>query len=339
MGRKTALIRDQYQVLSIAEGFFAAQVVFALVELGVFGAIGDGSLSADEVATATDTDRAAMARLLAGGVVAGVIVAEDGDRFRLPPFCRAVLASEDDAGYLGNWIANMEYLQRSLTGLADAVRSGTRGVDLQGDLSPDGDKSRSFILAMHDFAALRGIELGRYLDTSAYRSMLDIGCGPGTYSFALGEANPAMALNLMDLPAVLDVAREVQGRFALSNDVRYLPGDARTDAITGQHDLVLLSNFLHMLGPAESRSLIARLFDHVNPGGSVVIQGQFLDDTRTGPRWPVLMDLTLLSMTPHGLNHTAGDAAAWLEEAGYTDIQVEPMSMMNANTFVRGVRP
>jgi SAM-dependent methyltransferase len=256
----------------------------------------------------------------------------------MPAFCRSVLVGEDAEGYLGNWITNLEYLQRSLTGLAGAVRSGTRVVNLQDDLGPDGDKSRSFILAMHDFAVLRGIELGRYLDTSAYRSMLDIGCGPGTYSFALGEQNPQLALHLMDLPDVLEVAREVAGRFTLAGGVTYLPGDARFDAITGTHDLVLLSNFLHMLGPDESRSLLKRLVEHVNPGGSVVIQGQFLDDGRIGPRWPVLMDLTLLSMTPVGQNHTAADAVEWLEEAGYTDVAVQTMGMMNANTFVRGVK-
>ncbi len=250
-----------------------------------------------------------------------------------------MLVRSGDRGYLGNWIANLEYLQRSLMGLADAVRSGERAVDLEGDLGPAGDKSRSFILAMHDFASLRGAELVRYLDTTGCRSLLDIGCGPGTYSFMLGEANPDLKLYLMDLPEVLNVAREVQGRFALATEVHYLPGDARTDEIQGRHDLVLLSNVLHMLGPEESQAVLQRLVEHVEPGGSVVIQGQFLDEGRTGPRWPVFMDLTLLSMTSAGRNHTPGDAERWLRECGLIDIVVEPMSMMNANTYVRGFKP
>jgi SAM-dependent methyltransferase len=338
MAREQGLIRDQIQVLAIAEGFFGAQVLFAMVELGVFEAIGDGEHTAEEVATATGDDPGAMARLLAGGAVAGLLRTDDGIRFRTASFCRSVLARPGDRGYLGNWITNMEYLQRSLTGLADAVRSGERVIDLEDDLEATGDRSRNFILAMHDFAALRGVELGRCLDTAGCASMLDVGCGPGTYSFVLGETNPGLELHLMDLPEVLTVAREVQGRYTLAGEVHYLPGDARTDEIPGTYDLVLLSNFLHMLGPADSRALLQRLVEHVEPNGSVVIQGQFLDERRTGPRWPVFMDLTLLSMTETGRNHTTGDAEAWLKEAGFTDIVVEPMSMMNANTYVRGFK-
>ena len=161
---------------------------------------------------------------------------------------------------------------------------------------------------MHDYASLRGRELARFLDTSGCTSLLDVGCGPGTYAFHLGMANPALELHLLDLPGVLAVAEDVQRTFPLENPVHYVPADLRHDPIPGAYDVVLMSNVLHMLGENNSRRLIRQLYDVVKPNGSLVVQAQFMRDDRLGGRWPVLLDLLQLCITDDGRNHAASDA-------------------------------
>jgi SAM-dependent methyltransferase len=191
---------------------------------------------------------------------------------------------------------------------------------------------------MHNYAALRGRELARFLDTSGAQSLLDLGCGPGTYAFHLGSANPDLDLYLLDSPGVLDVAREVQGRFDLRNDVHYLPLDVTREEIPGSYDIVLVSNTLHMLGEANSRALIQRLHDHVNEGGSLVIQAQFLKDDHLGGRWPVFLDLIQMCITEHGRNHSVAETRQWMADAGFRDIEYQPMGLANTNSFLRGFR-
>ncbi len=168
--------------------------------------------------------------------------------------------------------------------------------------------------------------------------MLDLGCGPGTYAFHLGMQNPNLQLYLLDLPGVLEVAKEVRTRYPNKNEVYYLPLDAVKDEIPGSYDIILVSNTLHMLGEQASRNLTKRLYCSINPGGSLVIQAQYMQDNRLGGRWPILLDLIQLCITSEGRNHSIGETSRWLEEAGFRDIEFCPMTLLNTNSFLRGYK-
>ena len=123
--------------------------------------------------------------------------------------------------------------------------------------------------------------------------------------------------------------------FKISKPVTYMGLDLRNNDIEGAFNIVLVSNTLHMLGEAESRRQLSRLLPHVTQGGSLVIQAQFLNDDRLGPRWPALLDLIQLCITESGRNHTVGETKAWLEDAGFTDVEYCPMTLTNTNSFLR----
>ena len=170
------------------------------------------------------------------------------------------------------------------------------------------------------------------------QDILDLGCGPGTYAFYLGMQNPALELFLLDVPEVLKTAREVEGRYSLSNKTNYLPIDAMASEVPGTYDMVLVSNTLHMLGEEGSRNLLKRLYKSVNPGGSIVIQAQYLRDDRLGGRWPIMLDLLQLCNTSKGRNHTAEETKRWLEEAGFSNVEYRRMSIYNTNSFLRAYK-
>ena len=194
---------------------------------------------------------------------------------------------------------------------------------------------RTFAKAMHNGSLMGARELAGYLDTSSVRTLLDLGCGPGTYGFALAEANPALQLHSADLPEVLEVAREISASFHLGTPVTYHAVDLRTEMVGGTFDLILVSNTLHMLGEKNSRALLSTLYSLVNPGGSIVVQANFLDEDRLGPRWPALLDLIQLCITESGRNHTVGETLAWLVEAGFTDGHHVAMSEDNLGSYVQ----
>jgi SAM-dependent methyltransferase len=331
-----SVARDQIAVLSVAEGFFQSSVLFALLKLRVFERIGDGDKTVQELATELGARPETLARLLKAGAVLKLLESQDGVAYRLAPMCCSVLLPSADENYLGNWIRNLDYFRLALSTLDEAVLNSGPTVDPSAHLGSDQDRTREFTLAMHNYASLRGKELARYLSTAGCKSLLDVGCGPGTYAFHLGMRNPQLRLYLLDSSGVLEVAKEVQARYPLENEVHYLPADALRDEIPGSYDLVLVSNTLHMLGEQASRALIRRLHKSVNPGGSLVIQAQFLRDDRGGERWPVLLDLIQLCITSAGRNHSVQETRRWLEEAGFVNIQFCAMTMLNTNSFVRG---
>ncbi len=330
--------RDQIEILSIAEGFFQSSVLFALLKLRIFEYIGEGSKRVDELAPILGVQSETLTRLLNAGVVLKILQSEDGLSYRLAPSSCSVLLPSAGENYLGNWIRNLDLFRLALSKLEEAVLKSRPVVDPSTYLGEDEGQVREFTLAMHNYALLRGKELARFLDTSKCKTLLDLGCGPGTYAFHLGMVNPNLQLYLLDLPAVLKVTKEVESRFSIQNEVRYLPLDAIKDKIPGTYDIILVSNMLHMLGEKDSRNLIKRVHQSINSGGSLVVQAQYLQDDRLGGRWAILLDLIQLCTTLKGRNHTISETRRWLEEAGFFDIEFCRMTLLNTNSYLRGYR-
>jgi len=269
-----------------------------------------------------------------------LLESSDGMTYSLSATSQAVLAPSAGENYLGNWMRWLEYLRTATSRLDHTVRTGTPSIEGSAHLGGDQTETREFVLAMHNYAALRGRDLADQLDTTGCRSMLDVGCGPGTFAFHLGTKNPGMAIHLLDLPPILEVAKEVREFYDLPNEVHYHPQDALKEPIPGQYDLILVSNILQMLGERASRELLKRLFQSVRPGGSLVVQGQYMEERSVlvPQRWPVVFDLLQMTMTPEGRNHTMGETDQWLVEAGFTDVEHVTSRMFGTTSYVRGWR-
>jgi SAM-dependent methyltransferase len=258
--------------------------------------------------------------------------------YQLTPACRSVLLPSAGEQYLGNWLRLQAEFSTALAQLDQAVLRSGPTIDPAVYLGADRARTREYILAMHNYAALRGKELVHYLDTSGCKTMLDLGCGAGSYAFLLGEHDPSLKLYLADLPEVLEAAKEVRTRYLLENEVYYLPLDAATDEIPGSYDLILVSNLLYCFAEPVRSQLLERLYHALNPGGSLVVQAQFLQENRLGGRWAIYVDLNLLCTTANGRNHTVEETNHWLAGAGFVNLEYCPMSVFGTNSFVRGYR-
>lgn len=332
------IIRDQIALLSIAEGFFESSILFALLKLKIFEHIGEGTKTAVELAATIGALTDTLKRLLNAGTILKLLESQDGETYSIAPSFRSLLIPSGGESYLGDWIRNMDYFRLALSKLDEAVLTSGPTVDPAAHIGSSPEETFDFTLAMHNYAALRGKELASFLDTTNARTLLDLGCGPGTYAFHLGAANSSLELYLLDLPGVLEVTKKVAERFALGNKINYLPVDVTKEDIPGEYDMVLVSNTLHMLGERASRDLIKRLHSLLSTGGSLVIQAQYLSNDRMGGRWPILLDLVQLCITTEGRNHSEAETRQWLEEAGFADIELCPMTLLNTNSYLRGYK-
>lgn len=334
LARDRKLAGKQVELLSMAQGFLASSVLFALLRLGIFDLLSGAERSIEELAAVTGGRPEHLARLLNAGVMLGLLKTTDRVSYRIPTEFQRLLVAADEPGYLGHWLRFMDSWYAPFATLDESVLQGGR----TNMYTLDAGIIRQNTLAMHNFASVRGKELTAFLDTSACRTVLDVGCGPGTYSFELGLRNPELRLHLLDLPAVLEVTREVRAQYDLANDINYIPRDLSTDDIPGTYDLVLVSNVLQAFDEEKIQLLLRQLYASVNPGGSLVVQAQFLDDDHLGPRWPIFVDLGCLCFTPGGRNHSLAETRRWLEETGFENIEQSRMSLFNANSFIRGYR-
>ena len=326
---------DIWQVINAAEGFYQSSVLITLVKLRVIEHIGHGAATADDLAGLIGTRPEPVARLLRAGVALHILDSEDGTTFSVTGPYRFMLVPGTGPMYMGDWVRNLEYFRDAMSHLDAAVRGAAPASTYLDGANANSEHIHVFAKAMHNGSLMGAYELARHLDTTGARTLLDLGCGPGTYGFALAEANPALRLHAADLPEVLTVTREIEASFRIGAPVTYHGVDLRTDMVDGTFDLVLVSNTLHMLGEENSRALLSTLYSLVNPGGSIVVQANFLDEDRLGPRWPALLDLIQLCITESGRNHTVGETLEWLAEAGFADGHHVALSDDNPGSYVQ----
>jgi 3-hydroxy-5-methyl-1-naphthoate 3-O-methyltransferase len=331
-------IQKQVAVLATAEHFFDSVVLFALFENRVFHELASGSKTFDEIRDAIGGDPRAL-RATLDAAVALKLLSLENERYGASEAMLDCLGREDSPAYLGEWIGFLRALGGPLMELGEVIRTGvapgTYFEDGEGDSAP----AKRMTAAMDAYARTRGLELVDRLDFSQTRRLLDLGCGPGTYSMAIVERHPQVRATLLDLPGPIAEARQLARSRGMSERLEFVDIDARQFKPELPFDTVLVSNVLHLVGPEDSPAVLAQCYEFLGPGGRLIVQAQFLNDDRTSPRWPTLLNLTQCVASEHGRNHTITETRRWMEQAGFRNIQHIRFSLWNVNSCLAGDRP
>ncbi len=331
-------IKAQVETLKIAERFFDSAVLFALFELGVMRALADGPRPLDELQKQVKGDEESLRALLDAAVALKVLAKKDGE-YQAPEVLIKCLGREDSPAYLGEWVAFLQALAGPMLQFSDVVRSAHRPGALFEDMSSDSLPAKRMTQAMDAYARTRGVELAEQVDFTSTKTLLDLGCGPGTYSLAIIERCPGVEATLLDLPGPIAEARRIITARGMMHRVELVSADAMKFDPGRSFDTVLVSNTLHMLGPAGSIDLLKRCYEMTSPGGRIIVQAQYLDGDRTYPRWPTLLNLIQRVATPHGRNHSIDETTNWLKAVGFVEIEYRRFSLWNVNSALIGTRP
>lgn len=140
--------------------------------------------------------------------------------------------------------------------------------------------------------------------------VLDLGGGHGRYGRVL--ADQGFDVTLFDRPHIVPLARERHG-----DALAYREGDFFSSPLGRGYDLVLLCNIVHGLGPSELDELLARIAAALEPGGLVLMQDMFLDDSGVGPLHAANFGLTMLYYTQSGQSYSTAQLGAALQQAGF----------------------
>jgi len=319
----------------LAGGYLEARVLQVAVSLGIFDALKDDGCDAPSVARAIHADLRGTELLLNALAALGLLKKESG-LFSLTPVSSTYLV-RSSPDYYGEMVLFDSSLWDFWGRLETAVRSGkpVRSPDMyQGDP----EDTRRFIYAMHSLVAARGDArvVVETLDLSEVRDFLDVGSGPGTYPIHFCQKHPALRATIFDLPGTLRFTEEFVVAAGLSNHIKLIPGDYRTDPIPGRYQMIFLSNIIHAESGEENQRLMAKLHRSLDPGGKIVIKDHILGESFAQPAAGALFSLLMLLTTEKGRCYSFHEVKEWLEKAGFTRVREIPLPSALTSSLVIG---
>ena len=324
--------------MRLALAYRSSMVLFAATELDLFSTLaGDGGTVAD-VASASRARPAPLRMLLEACVVEGLLT-RDGDRYRNAPVTDAFLVRSRPM-YGGHALKYAEDLYPAWARLVDLVRTGQPAIKPETILGDDPEKTRAFILAMHERARGMSAVLPHGADFSGRRRLLDVGGGPGTYSIALVEQTPGLQSTILDLPDVLAITREIVDQHACRNQITLRPGNYLTSDFGSGYDAVLLSGMMHRETEDTCRMLLRKAAAALDAGGMVVVSDVFFDDDRKQtPPFAIYFAINMMLTSTDGSAHAKTEMARWVAEAGFVDVDIRDLPPPNPHSLVIGFKP
>lgn len=305
------------QIERLTESAFDAFALLAGADLSIFTALSGRSASAEELASDLGIDASKLGPLLHALVVADLLDQADGRFSNRPEAERYLVRSSPD--FIGDrhliwadlWQAALQTADTVRTGIPQAEHDFTR-------MTPE--EQSAYFRGLHPRALQSGRNFARSVDLSAYRSLLDVGCGSGGFVCGIAEANSQIDISATDLPAVLPIAHRFIAEAGHEDRIQLCATNVLNGPVTGSYDAVVLKNFLQVFSEGDARKILTHVQDAIAPRGHLYMLGDILENDRSAPTDSVRINLGLINLYCGGQAYTIGEYETWLVEAGYAEV-------------------
>ncbi len=325
---------DPAPLMRLSTAYWEAQTFLTANRMGLFALLADGPKRAEDIANSLRT-HVRPTRLLLNACVALGLLETEGARYSNSALSATYLLPGKPS-YLGNAFRYSDNLYETWGRLERALREGGPPMAPEQYLGRDPVRTRHFVYGMHDRAQGIGRALVALVDLEGRRRMLDVGGGPGTYSILFCRRYPELRARVLDLPEVTAIAEEIIADMGAGERVSTLAGDYRSTPFPPGNDVVLISGVFHRETEATCRDLIARARQCLDAGGTLIVSDVFTDAAGTSPAFAALFGLNMMLTAPDGGVHADVDAAAWLAEAGFGDVDARRFPPPMPHRFIIG---
>jgi len=319
---KAASPPDPSGIMALSTGYWGSQALITANRLGVFDVLEGGARTAVEVADELGLEER-MTELFLNALAALGLLEKSAGRYANSRVSQIFLTSASAAS-MRDSLRFMDDLYATWGDLENALRSGKPAKAAETYLGGDEAQTRHFVRSMHDRALAIGRGLVEVVDTGGRQRLLDVGGGPGTFSALLTERNSELTADVLELDGVATVAEQILAETGAAERVRMIRGDYHTSDFGSGYDMVLMSGMFHRETPKNCRKLIRKAAACLEPGGLLVVTDVFTDPGGTAPEFSALFGITMMLTAPDGCVHADADVAAWMDDAGFAEVEQRP---------------
>ena len=311
---------DPFLIFEMLQAHQRTAALQAGIELGLFGALGEGPADAAMLAAKCGASERGTRVLADYLTIAGLLTKQDGVYSNsevsgtfLDPKSPACLAS------IAKFLGNKEMVE-TCKGLTQIVRQGRTNLPGQGTVEPENPMWVEFAESMAPIMrATAPMVAGVALQgTTGPVKVLDIAAGHGLFGLGIAQQNPEAQIVAVDWAQVLDVAKKNAAAAGIS--LQTIEGDAFTVDYGSGYDIVLLTNFLHHFDHATNVKLLRKVHAALKPGGRAVTLEFIPNDDRVTPPEAATFSLTMLLSTASGDAYPFSELSAMHKEAGFGEV-------------------
>jgi SAM-dependent methyltransferase len=329
------------RIRSNVHRFREAQVYITFAELGIGEALQDSPLALADLASTNTVDEAALKRFMDAAIAFGLVKLSDGE-YSLTDLGFDMYAP-DSPNSLVNSMKLEGAFYRRWGRLTQAVRIGGRPEENRRQ-EEDPGWVRMFTLALYensrDIASGIARTISHLLPASDEGNLhvLDLGGGHGGYAIALARERDDVAVTVFDMPAVIEVTREIVDSNDISSRVKTIAGDFHIDPVGAGYDAIMLFGVLHGETTDGASRLLRTIGEALKPDGLLLIRSRSRAATEREPGEREIFDLHMLLSTEGGQVKRAADTRSVVEEHSFmlqSEVEIEPQGSGQVLVFRR----
>jgi O-methyltransferase domain/Dimerisation domain len=310
----------------LIDGYADTQYVALAAQLGIADLLADGPLSADALATATNSHPDALYRALRAMAARGLFAESDGRQFALTPLSEFLRSTHPDSmrgmaiRHGGSWYRAYGDLPYSVATGKNAFRH-VHGRSLFEYLAEHPDEGEMFNQAMTANAKKAVPAVLAAYDFSWAQTVVDVAGGQGLLLSAMLQAHPTMHGVLFDLPHVVARAEPLLQEAGVADRCEVVGGDF-FEGLPAGGDLYTLRWIIHDWEDEPAATILHNCARAMHPQGKVALIEMVLGESNSEELAP-LMDLDML-LIPGGRERTAEEYERLLTTAGLRLTRIVP---------------
>jgi hypothetical protein len=327
-------------IMQLGFGFWGSKALLSAVELGLFTELAKGPLSLEGIRARLGLHERSARDFLDALVALRMLQRHEG-RYANTPATDLYLDRAKPT-YLGGILEMCsKRLFHFWADLTEGLKTGraqneaNHGGDLFGTLYADPARLEQFLSAMTGLSLGVAHVMARKFPWKNVKSFVDIGAAQGGLPVVLAKAHPHLEGIGADLPVVQPIFENYVAAHGVANRLRFARLDFFKEPLPPA-DVIIMGHILHDWDLATKKMLVAKAYDALPAGGSLIVFEALIDDERKENAFGLLMSLNMLIETHGGFDYTGADGAGWMREAGFKETRVEHLS--GPDSMVVGVK-
>lgn len=305
------------RIMQMAWGYAAPLIIESAIRTGVFDVLNDSPKTLEQVHSATGASTRGLASIMNALCGLELLDRDAEGRYSLTPESANFLVRGKPSFMGGLILHTSSQLIPKWLHLTEIVKTGKpAGAVNQQDTGAD--FFQQFVADIFPMSYTPAQTLAAALKLGSAR-VLDLAAGSGVWGISLAQSSSHVEVTAVDWPGVLPVTKKTVARFGLEDRFTFIAGDLLSADFGSSYNVATLGHILHSEGEARSHRLLAKTFEALATGGTIVIAEFLVNADRKGPVNGLFFAVNMLVNSDEGDTYSFEEISTWLKEAGFVN--------------------